>query len=630
MKSKSNPASSPPYEYAVAITTYLASREAAYGLTQTITRSSSRGDYEEAPPTDRAALRKGLDALRQLVSCDADAEGGAVLPPLVAAVATRDQAIVESEATKFVAKTLESYDGSLFLMVEGAMACPTPASSALVDGALYDLKNNAISSVGLTSADRLSLLTYSFLRMFTGDQPLWLAYADSCVPESDWEGVSGLQNLARRLRLTVLEVKDLAPKGLASEVYNSVAGFMLPDESKGASWFGNYFCTAKSRLNEFKKELEAEAEVLGGAAPAISTANNILSAPLPGLTPSLSEFYRALEKTCSNLQSILSDSDMSSPHSNLSKVLSGGFQSGCGPPSLAKALARATNGRKAVEKKVGLEMTWLPLYQRYTSECPTIDRVWLDYARMLLEAGVDCKKVVNVAVKNVPWSGALHSLRVSLEAGAVIDEGSRENILKSLKKMLNRSLTNFFLGYHEKVDAWIGFCSVVSRWLVSAKSGAGAEEEGDSEDGDVDDLQDDLVTDLREAFDEAEQWCWKNRPGKRYKESKVLKARALAEALVICDDESEGEGEGGGDGDDGDGEEGDRGIQGRCEAERCFEKLVKADGTSGDNWEAYLGWATNKYKVGGFIGISRLYRRAFNGVVGESMRGAKYEGLLKE
>ena len=144
----------------------------------------------------------------------------------------------------------------------------------------------------------------------------------------------------------------------APSVYSLVAKFMLPDTSKGASWFGNYFCTVKNRVNELKKELEAEAgagavgDVGSARVPAITVAYDILSAPLPELEPSLSEFYRTLDKTCTNLQMILLESNMVSPPSSLSEVLSGGFQSGCGPDVLAKALVGSTNSRKAVEKKV--------------------------------------------------------------------------------------------------------------------------------------------------------------------------------------------------------------------------------------------------------------------------------------
>ena len=81
-------------------------------------------------------------------------------------------------------------------------------------------------------------------------------------------------------------------------------------------------------------------------------------------------------------------------------------------------------------------MTWLPLYKRYTSECPTVDRVWMDYVKMLLEVGeIDCTGVVDMGVKNVPWSGALHSLRISLQGGGAVGEDGREAALKSVKKV---------------------------------------------------------------------------------------------------------------------------------------------------------------------------------------------------
>ena len=118
----------------------------------------------------------------------------------------------------------------------------------------------------------------------------------------------------------------------------------------------------------------------------------------------------------------------------------------------------------------------------------------------------------------------------------------------------------------------------------------------DEDNDDLEELQDDLVTDLRETLDEADQWCLKNRPGRRYKEckvrsssheerassistdplllllrsSQVLRARAFAEAFVICDDDDE---------DDDGGYEKMEEDGPSCEAERCFEKLVRVDGT---------------------------------------------------
>lgn len=204
---------SPPYDYVQAISTYIESRKAS-GLENDAASLPSLTSSSTPPSLgDRAALRAGLDALQLLVECNCDVEGGAVLPPLVAGVASRDQALVDTPSPQFASRTLDVYDGSLFLMLEGAMASPLPGDGPSVAVALAELKSGEPAPSG-KPASRLSLLVRAFRKLFTGDQPLWLAYADSCVPDSNWEGVSGLQNLAKRLRLTLLEVKDLAPEAV--------------------------------------------------------------------------------------------------------------------------------------------------------------------------------------------------------------------------------------------------------------------------------------------------------------------------------------------------------------------------------------------------------------------------------
>ena len=230
-------------------------------------------------------------------------------------------------------------------------------------------------------------------------------------------------------------------------------------------------------------------------------------------------------------------------------MLGGGFQSGCGNPTLLAALSWAANSRKNAEKKADANskaLSFVPLYERYVSEAPTVGEIWADYVRCLVEAELSvgdglclslARDVIGRAIKNVPWSLELHKLRVALVTSVkpekVTDE-VRENTLKKVRKAVDKSCKNKFLGYAGKITVWVGGAAEIRRLLVQLKGGGGAEqkkseddmdEDGDDDDDDdeKEDLIDDVISDLREFYDAADEWSNKNKRGKKVKEARVLR-----------------------------------------------------------------------------------------------------------
>ncbi|GMH76256.1 hypothetical protein TL16_g07015 [Triparma laevis f. inornata] len=656
----------PPYDYVKSLQTYFSCRSNAFPSTapQIPSIAISSGS-DKIDPVDKALLCSGLEALGQMTRCKPDCEGGGVLPPLVSILATVDQQAISPPETpddSFAQSTLKVYPGSLFLHTEAALALelPSPEDKSSIASSLQLIQEGVGDCAPI---DRLSCLARAYVTTFKGLNlnissplpPLWLAYADSSASEGTlsarWESVTAVQNLNRSLRLALIEthktLQDDLLKSKISQVYAHVAASMLPIPDYTNYHFGTYFSSVKSRVHGLKKELEEEAFDSEAVKPLIATADNILStspAPLDDLTI---QFHKSLHATCEQLQSKLSDIGMSAYYSvsdvpPLESVLAGGFQSGCGSPTLLPTLSWSANSRKNAEKKSDSNskaLSFVPLYERYISEAPTVGEVWADYVRCLVEAELSAgdgfclslaRDVVNRAIKNVPWSLELHKLRAALVASVkpekVTDE-LRERVLKQVRKAVDKSCKNKFLGYPGKMAVWVGGAAEVRRLLITLKGGntpptnpkqseddmdENDDDDDDEEDGDEkEDLIDDLISDLREFYDAADEWSNKNKRGKKFKEARVLRSRAVTEALVICDDEKETNPvepvEGGEDG--AEGEE-------LSEAERCWEKLVNVDASNYDSWEQYINYMLNKKKVAGFNAVAQLYRKAFNGILG--------------
>lgn len=295
-------------------------------------------------------------------------------------------------------------------------------------------------------------------------------------------------------------------------------------------------------------------------------------------TSPFASFFAVLQKTSAVLQSKLADSNLSAPFSpndipEDSSVLGGGFQSGYGDASFVPVLSKAVADRKAAERKLpspfnNSSKSWIPLYERFLSELPTVPEIWLDYAKNLVEAAYSnsptssspnleeekffydlAKDVVQRGIKNIPWDPELHKLRVSLvscpKPAEGVSEDVREKVLQKVGKMVTRSCKSGFLTYSGKVGVWLAGCKEYRLMLVDAllKRGEGGkandgDDDDDSDDSDMEaeNLVDDMTSELREFYSKAEKWAKENKKNKKIKDCKIIRSRAFDESFLICED----------------------------------------------------------------------------------------------
>jgi len=226
---------------------------------------------------------------------------------------------------------------------------------------------------------------------------------------------------------------------------HTINRFLLPVESDTPDpySFSEYFSSSKSRLYTLGKELGEEKETLfpsefkdnDSFKTILSSIESAVNSP--SVESPLSAFHSVLQKTSEVLQAKLAESNLSAPLSPSgipedSAVLSGGFQSGYGDVTFLPILNMAVADRKAVERKLPNSKTksWIPLYERFLSELPTVPEIWLDYVKNLIEAAFSnaptapspnlaeekffydlAKDVVQRGIKNIPWCLDLHKLR---------------------------------------------------------------------------------------------------------------------------------------------------------------------------------------------------------------------------
>ena len=543
--------------------------------------------------------------------------------------------------------------------------------------------------------------------------PIWMAYCEPAthldgaggvsLPQN-YETVSSVSALVRSFRLLLLDLMDgfegdgdeesSLRRELLGGYFHTIDSFLVPPPSDNSNSmptatgtttttttsFRDFFALSKSRLYALKKELECEGHRLASFPGASDTVNAVLTridelmsdgpqgggsqgddSQSPSLRSLRGTYFEVLGSSSRQLQRKLDDIGMGAfptaadAPSGL-EVLHGGFQSGNGDASLIPTLKHGVEARQAAEGKLlssndsGLPpKSWISLYERYLSECPTVPQIWMEYVKSLVEAAAFgttslpkdqspdnetffydlARDVVQRGIKNVPWCVDLHKLRVALVGypfPAKLDDKVRGRTLRKAEKLVERTCKNSFLSYDQKIQVWLAGCKVVKTMLIEEKKKQrGGNDDVDDDDEEESHLIDDLIGDLREFYDNATKWSNENKPSKRFYERNLIKSRALTESLVICDDCDEGEI---GLGANANVSASQPNVK-ESETMRCWEKLVQVDKFNPSSWESYIAFVLHKEKVHGFGTVSQLFSRAFKTISGRDERAIDVNGCLR-
>ena len=306
------------------------------------------------------------------------------------------------------------------------------------------------------------------------------------------------------------------------------------------------------------------------------------------------------------------------------------------------------------------------MYERAISECPTVESLWVSYMNFLRgewtryqskvkeqkhmlkgeelylqqqqrdELSSMLKSTSHRAIRNCPYSSTLFEIRMTTlgmvsasnlepdDVTAVVTEATQLGYLTHNREaMLHLRLTAILVVKR-------GLLSLVSLGTTTSTNGVGKDydEEEDvapnmsvasnkkqssgavlyqSLNPTVAEEVQDLVDDIRDMYDETDNFLFKSHP--KWAEGQVVfwKHRAQTEAYVLCpivlalkeaDDEMAGENDSGGAADK--------------EAIKCFEKLVKAQKPSHpDPWRDYIR----------YISSSQLYLQTRSSETGNSAQG---------
>jgi len=298
------------------------------------------------------------------------------------------------------------------------------------------------------------------------------------------------------------------------------------------------------------------------------------------------------------------------------------------------------------------------MYERALSECPTIESLWISYLNFLIRLRNESEEpdvlsdlsntlqsVSHRAIRNCPYSSTLFEMRMNILGLTSVSNLEPDDISAVMQEATELG----FLNHNREAMLHLRLVAihVVKRKLLASVSlGTTSSANGPGKDYDqceemgllsvptkkkstqgmityqslnpaaVEEAQD-LIEDIRDMYDEADNFLFKSHSA--WSEGKVSfwKHRALTEAYALCpigqalkkslcngdvmDDEIESEVD--------------------KEAIRCFEKLVKAQKPSHpDSWREYIRYVSASHLYGGIGGNSAQSQPDGVAVVASTLR----------